>query len=357
MPETGVHDIESATAGDEPAAVSTGHLPSAEETRAAVEHAWDRFNNVHDGAVPQYYPALAEVDPDLFGIAIASTSGAIFAAGDVDAPFTIMSIAKPFVLALVLESAGADAVRTRIGTNATGFPFNSGIPVEIHRGHLTNPMVNAGAIATTGLVPGNTIEEKWDAIVSTLSRFAGRSLVLHDDIFASASRSNHRNRALANLLYSFGQLDGDPADIVELYTRQSSLAVTAVDLAIMGATLADGGVNPKTGERIASADVCRRVLAVMATAGMYESSGEWLFEVGLPAKSGVGGGIITVSPGKGGLATFAPPLDTAGNSVRGQLVARYLAHRLGLDIFTSQPDPAHYAFASASESHSWKETA
>jgi len=357
MSEPDKNETESAATDDESPVVSTGHLPSDATTRAALDDAWNRYRTVRDGAVPDYYPALAEVDPDLFGIAVASTSGAIYSTGDVDVPFTIMSVAKPFVLALVLEYAGASAVRARIGTNATGFPFDSGISLEIRQGHLTNSMVNVGAIATTSLVPGNDVEEKWRAIVETLSRFAGRPLAVHEAVFASASRSNHRNRALANMLYSLDRLYGDPAETVELYTRQSSLAVTATDLAIMGATLADGGVNPKTGKRVVSAGVCRRVLAVMATAGMYESSGDWLFEVGLPAKSGVGGGIVTVSPGKGGLATFAPPLDAAGNSVRGQLVARFLAHRLGLNVFTSQPDPALHAFSVTTESLPGKETA
>ena len=337
--------------------VSTGTLPRSETTRAAVEDAYLHFRSVRDGTLPDYYPALAEVDPELFGIAIAATSGELFTAGDVSVPFTIMSVAKPFVLALVLEHLGSALVRNRVGVNATGFSFDSAIPVELNAGHLTNPMVNAGAIATTSLAPGADVAEKWQAIETTLSRFAGRRLELHTEVFNSASESNHRNRALANLLVSLGRLAGDPAEAVELYTRQSSLSVTTLDLAIMGATLADGGVNPKTGERVVSAEVCQRVLAVMATAGLYETSGDWLYEVGLPGKSGVGGGIVTVSPGKGGLATFAPPLDPAGNSVRGQLVARYLAQRLGLGLFTSEPDSTHYASRKTNESDRREETA
>lgn len=336
------HQSSAPSLSEEPDVISTGRLPLGDAVRAGIAEAFTRFRDVRDGVVPSYYPALAEVDPDLFGIAVVSTGGEVFAAGDVYMPFTIMSVAKPFVLALVLEHLGPDEVQKQVGVNATGFPFDSGIPSELHPEHRTNPMVNAGAIATTSLVPGVDLTEKWRAIQTTLSRFAGRDLRLHDEIFASASATNHRNRALANLLVSVGRLSGDPAEAVELYTRQSSLAVTAVDLAVMGATLADGGVNPTTGERVVSAAVCRRVLAVMATAGLYETSGDWLYEVGLPAKSGVGGGIVTVSPGKGGLATYAPPLDAAGNSVRGQLAARYLAQRLGLDLFISQPNPAHY---------------
>lgn len=320
--------------------VSTGQLPISEAVRAALEDARIRFASVREGEIPNYYPALAEMNPDLFGIAVVATSGQIVAAGDADAPFTIMSIAKPFVLALVLDQLGPDAIRTLIGVNATGYPFNSAVPIDISGNRQNNPMVNPGALAVTSLVPGASLDARWNAIVACLSQFAGRDLALDQAILESALSSNHRNRALANLLYTTGRLYADPAETVELYTRQSSLSVTALDLAIMGATFAGGGINPLTGQPVVSAAVCRRVLAVMATAGLYETSGEWLYDVGLPGKSGVGGGIVTVSPGKGGLATFAPPLDAAGNSVRGQLVARYLAQRLGLDLFASESDPA-----------------
>ena len=199
-------------------------------------------------------------------------------------------------------------------------------------------MVNPGAIATTSLAPGATTDDKWEFIREGLSRFAGRSLSLDEEIYASASATNHRNRGIARLLEDRGCLYADPDEAVDLYTRQSSLAVDAQDLAVMGSTLADGGVNPVTGLRVVDAESCRHTLAVMASAGLYETSGDWLYEVGLPGKSGIGGGIVTVSPGKGGLGTFAPLLDEAGNSVKGQLVARFLAERLGLDLFVSSPD-------------------
>jgi glutaminase len=229
-------------------------------------------------------------------------------------------------------------VHRRIGANATGLPFNSLEAIEQSGDGRTNPMVNAGAIATTSLVPGATTEAKWQFIQEGLSRFAGRALALHDEVFASASETNHRNQSIARLLQSYERLYSDPAEAVDLYTRQSSLAVTARDLAAMGATLADGGVNPLTGGRVVDAATCRYTLAVMATAGLYETSGDWLYDIGLPGKSGIGGGIVTVSPGKGGLGTFAPPLDEAGNSVKGRLVARFLSRRLGLDLFASAPD-------------------
>ena len=197
-------------------------------------------------------------------------------------------------------------------------------------------MVNSGAIATTSLVPGSTLEARWRFIQDGLSRFAGRQLSINAEVLASAAKTNYRNQAIARLLQTFGRIAIDPAEATDLYTRQCALNVSAKDLAVMGATLAHGGVNPLTRERVVDAACCKFALAVMATAGLYETSGDWLYDVGLPGKSGIGGGIVTVSPGKGGLGTFAPPLDQAGNSVKGQLIARFLSERLGLSLFASQ---------------------
>jgi glutaminase len=199
-------------------------------------------------------------------------------------------------------------------------------------------MVNAGAIASTSLVPGATTDAKWRFIHDGLSRFAGRTLPLNAEVYASATETNYRNQSIARLLQSFGRIYTDPAEATDLYTKQCSLNVSAKDLAVMGATLADGGFNPLTKERVVDPAVCHYTLAAMTTAGLYETSGDWLFDVGLPGKSGIGGGIVTVSPGKGGLGTFAPPLDSAGNSVKGQLVAKFLSERLGMDLFVSKPD-------------------
>jgi glutaminase len=250
-----------------------------------------------------------------------------------------MSVSKPFIFALVCELIGPGEARARLGANATGRPFNSIGAIEEMPGGLTNPMVNAGAIATTSLVPGASIEEKWAFIHGGLSRFAGRTLTLNEDVYASAVETNFRNRAIARMLQSLDRIYCDPVEALQLYTRQCSLNVSARDLAVMGATLADGGVNPISGERVVDPHVCHCTLAIMATAGFYETSGDWLYEVGLPGKSGIGGGIVTVSPGKGGLGTFAPPLDSAGNSVKGRLAARYLSQQLGLDLFVSAPAP------------------
>jgi glutaminase len=277
---------------------------------------------------------------ELFGVCVASTTGEVHAAGDADHAFAIMSVSKPFVFALVCQVLGAEVMRERIGVNATGLAFDSIAAVERSVDGRTNPMVNAGAIATTSLVPGATDDARWRFVAEGLSRFAGRTLRLDAEIYASASETNTRNQALARFLRSRDRLWMDPAAATDLYTRQCSLGVTAKDLAIMGATLADGGVNPVTRGRVVDAAVCRYALAVMATAGLYETSGDWLYEIGLPGKSGIGGGIVTVSPGKGGLGTFAPPLDEAGNSVKGQHVARFLSRRLGLDLFLSAADEA-----------------
>lgn len=319
------------------APVSTGRLPSPERVQQLVEAAYQRFKSDDTGHNADHYPALAAVPRTLFGVCVAGVDGALYTAGDTEYPFTIMSVAKPFVFALVCQAVGAEQARVKLGVNSTGLPFDSVMAIELHPDQPTNPMVNAGALATTSLVPGATAEEKWQFIHDGLSRFAGRRLTLDTEVYASAMASNHRNHAIARLMWSSGRLYLDPVETTELYTRQSSLQVTATDLAVMAATLADGGVHPRTNERVIDAEHCPHVLAVMATAGLYETSGDWLYTIGLPGKSGVGGGIITVAPGKGGLGTFAPPLDGAGNSVKGQLVAQFLSQRLGLNLFASQP--------------------
>jgi glutaminase len=318
--------------------VSTGSLPPRERVRALVTDAYDRHRGNRDGALSGVYPALQRVSPSLFGICVVGTNGDLFTAGDADREFTIMSVAKPFVFALVAQAVGTERLRELVGVNATGLAFNALEALERGDGR-TNPMVNPGAIATTSLVPGATAEARWRVVVDGLSAFAGRELSLDDEIYASASETNHRNREIVAALERRGRLYCDPVEALDLYTRQSSLKVTAHDLAVMGATLADGGVNPLTGERVVDEAICGHTLAVMVTAGLYETTGDWIFDVGLPAKSGIGGGIVTVSPGKGGLGTFAPLLDEAGNSVKGRLVARDLAQLLGLDVFASAPMP------------------
>jgi len=312
--------------------VSTGHLPSPDQISELVTEAHERFRSDTDGANSEVYPALAAAPSDRFGICVAGTSGAIYTVGDAEVEFTVMSVSKPFVFALVCQAIGPERAREKLGVNGTGLPFNSLEAVERSGDGRTNPMVNPGAIAATSLM------RDWQAIHAGLSGFAGRELSVNDEVYRSASETNGRNQELARLLERRERIYRDPADAVDLYTRQCSLNVTATDLAVMGATLADGGVNPLTKERIVDQDVCRYTLAVMTTAGLYETSGDWLYDVGLPGKSGIGGGIVTVSPGKGGLGTFAPRLDEAGNSIKGQLAARFLSSQLGLDLFASRPE-------------------
>jgi len=324
----------------EPAArayVSTGNLPPEEHVRLLVQEAFHRFSTNTDGEVSHVYPSLATVDPDKFGICVANTRGLTAVAGDVNTEFTLMSVAKPFVFALMCGVHGPDTVAQYIGLNATGRRFNSVGAIEDRADGRTNPMVNPGAIATTSMTPGGNTEEKWRFLREGLSGFAGRDLEIDDEVFASASATNAINRAIGDLLRGYGRLATGSEQTVDLYTRQSCLKVTARDLAVMAATLASGGVNPATGEHVVDQVTCRCALVVMATAGLYETSGEWLYTIGLPGKSGIGGGIVMVSPGKGGLGTFAPRLDPAGNSVKGQLAAAFLSRELGLDMFISAP--------------------
>jgi glutaminase len=290
------------------------------------------FAGVDEGAVVDYIPALAGQRPDLFALAFAGIDGSLTASGDATIPFSLQSISKPFVFALVCQALGTDEARVRIGVNSTGFRFDSSMAVELGRGP-TNPMVNAGAIATTSLVPGGTAEAKWDFILRGLSGFAGRALTLNHEVYASESTVNQGNQGIARVMAGYRLMYFDPLAATDVYTRQCSIDVTVEDLAVMGATLANGGRNPVTGEVIVDRESCVRAQAVLATAGLYERSGEWLYETGLPAKSGVSGGIVTVSPGTGGLASFSPRVDGSGNSVRGQLAIRRLSAQLGLGIF------------------------
>jgi glutaminase len=318
-------------------AVSTGELPSVEVVESLLDEVYEAYRSVDQGAVADYIPALANADPTLFGACIVGVRGRSFSVGNAQHEFSLQSISKAFVFALVCDQIGHDEARERLGVNATGLSFNSVMAIELNEERTMNPMVNAGAMATTSLVPGRTPADRWEFIVDGLSRFAGRPLVLDDEVYASESATNLRNQGIAHLLQSYGRLYSDPDETTDTYTRQCSLLVSATDLAVMGATLADGGVNPMTGEQVIEAHNCKHVLAALATAGLYEHSGDWLYEVGLPGKSGVSGGIVTIAPGKGGMGTFSPPLDGAGNSVRGQRATRHLAEKLGLNVFASKP--------------------
>ncbi len=230
-------------------AVSTGSLPDEATVESLVHAAHERYRRRDDGVIPDYIPALGEADPDHFGLCVARTDGRMHAAGDVEVQFSIQSISKAFVYALVSERYGHEIVRDRVGVNNTGLSFNSVMALELNAGHPMNTLVNAGALATTALMPGDTPEEKWEHIRAGLSRFAGRPLEVDETVYRSEAATNHRNRGIAQLLESYGRIDGDSLAVVDVYTRQCALRVCARDLAVMGATLADGGVNPLTGER------------------------------------------------------------------------------------------------------------
>lgn len=328
---------DSAPAALQEAAISTGSLPNAARVRSLLDEAHFRYRSDDHGVVADYIPALAGADPGLFGLSLAGVDGGVYSAGDARAEFSIQSISKAFVFALVDQLLGHDTIRRRVGVNNTGLPFNSVMAIELNNGSPMNAMVNAGAIAVTSLVPGADVEARWEFVLEGLSKFAGHELSTDSDVYLSESASNGRNRSIAGLLHSYDRIAADPDEAVEVYTRQCSVNVTAEDLAVMGATLADGGVNPITGERVVDASVCRDTLAALAAAGLYERTGDWLYEIGMPGKSGVSGGLVTISPGKGALGSYAPRLDPAGNSVRGQRAAHFLSGALGLNLFSSHP--------------------
>ncbi|MFQ3595279.1 MAG: glutaminase A [Sphingomonadaceae bacterium] len=290
-----------------------GLVPAA---RDAVLAAHARFRNLRDGRLADYIPALATRDPDLFGIALTLADGTILEAGDTRIPFTLQSLSKVFTLARVLEESGPEVIIEDIGVDATGRVFNSIDAIEQHHGREMSPLVNAGAIATVGHVSGTTREEIWQRILDMHSAFAARALDVDEAVYASESATNQRNRAIGILMHAYERFPMDPLLATDLYTRQCAIAVTTQDLATMAATLAFGGRNPVTGAQVMPRALVPGLLAVMATSGLYDESGKWLFQTGCPAKSGVSGGLFAVVPGRFGVAAFSPLLDEAGNSVR-----------------------------------------
>ena len=295
-----------------------------------LDEVWRSVAAIDDGEVATYIPELAKADPATFGLGLATLDGQVYTAGDL-VPFTIQSVSKPFVYALALADQGHDAVLAKVGTEPTGDPFNS-ISIDDATGRASNPMVNAGAIVTTSFVSGTTRAEQLDRVVSGLSAFAGRDLTVDDEVFESERATGDRNRAIAWFMRSAGLLDDDVDAQVDLYFRQCSVVVTARDLAVMAATLANGGVNPVTREQVVPRDVVASVLTVMTTCGMYDYAGEWLYRVGLPAKSGVSGGVAAALPGQLGLGLHSPLLDARGNSVRGVAAAERISRTLGLHL-------------------------
>ncbi len=297
-----------------------------------LEVLYERHRSDKSGQLASYIPDLARVPPDSFAIAFATTDGYVYEVGDGAAQFTIQSVSKAVIYGLALEDHGPDEVKQRIGVEPSGEAFNS-ITFDERNNRPFNPMVNAGAIAASALIKGASHEERYERIVDFFARFTGRRLDLDEDVYKSESRTGHRNRAIAYLELNFGMIDGDVDSHLDLYFRQCSLLVTARDLALIGATLANGGINPVTRERAMQADNVRSVLSVMNTCGMYDYAGGWQYNIGLPAKSGVGGGITAVLPGQLGIGTFSPRLDAVGNSYRGVKVCEDISRTFGLHLF------------------------
>jgi glutaminase len=293
--------------------------------------------HVTDGVLASYIPELTRVDPNGFGLSLSSADGFVYESGDAAIEFTLQSISKPFTYALALDLIGQNAVDATIGVEPSGEAFNE-ISVDKTTNKPKNPMINAGAIAAVSLIPATSPDERFAMIAEFYSAFAGRRLELDHDVYASEKASGSRNRAIAYMLQSFGVLDDDPDDVLDVYFRQCSFNVTSTDLARMAATLARGGVNPLTGRRVTNAAVVKRTLSVMVTCGMYDAAGDWVSAVGMPAKSGVGGGIVAVLPGQLGIGVYSPLLDAKGNSVRGVRLCRSLSEQLGLHFLTVSRD-------------------
>lgn len=312
-------------------------LPAAEELRNLVTKAHALFKGVTEGKNAEYIPYLDTVDSNLFGVAIVTVEGEVYAAGDSEYAFAIESLSKPFTLALVMQDRGEEAVVEQIGVEPTGLPFNSVIAVEAQKSMWDrpagNPLVNAGALTVVSLVKATSTAERWERIARTYDRFAGATLSFNEEVYKSETETNHRNRSIAQLLYSYNRLYAHPLETTDVYTKQCSVGVTTIQLATMGATLSNRGVNPVTGDRVVDARFVPKILAVMMMAGLYDGAGRWAWDTGLPAKTGVGGGIVAVVPGKFAIAAFSPPLDKLGNSVRGTRAIQYISEKLGVNLF------------------------
>ena len=322
-------------------ATGTTGMMSAQSMDAAINSAYTRYRGLQEGKNADYIPALAKVDPNLYGIAVIGADGKVHTAGDATTEVSVQSISKVFTMARVIQDQGPEAIEKRIGVDATGMRFNSIVAVEMANkllgGPELNPLVNPGAITTTSMVTGANEDEIWKKIIATYNDFAGRDLTVMQDVYKSEADTNQRNQAIGMLMFAYGYIKDNPQRATDLYTRQCSVGVNAKDLAVMAATLAFGGRNPVTGKQVIEPKNVPYVLAVMSTAGLYDDSGKWLYHTGLPAKSGVGGGLIAVSPGKFGIAVVSPPLDEAGNSVRAQRSITEISNNLGGNPYVSRP--------------------
>jgi glutaminase len=312
--------------------------PAVKDFQRVVDAAYAKYKDLKDGKNADYIPILTETPSDLFGVVIVTKDGKVYSAGDVDYVFSIQSVSKPFTAALVMTEQGPAVLKEKIGVEPTGLPFNSKLALEIYKARSVNPLVNAGAIAAVSLVQATSEQDRWNKVQQNLSDFAGRPLGVLEKVYESEYTTAWGNRGIANLLYNWGRLYSEPEEALRVYTRQCSVGVSARDLGMMGATLANGGVNPVTRKQVMPARHVPELLAVMATAGFYDESGDWMYTAGLPAKTGVGGGIVAVVPGRFAIAAFSPRLNEAGNSVRSLNAIRDIAGELGVGVFGANPN-------------------
>jgi len=310
--------------------MATAHTPSP--IQSFLDGLRAKYADYREGQVASYIPELAKADPELFGICIATTDGYVYEVGDSRREFTIQSISKPFVYGLALDDHGADAILSKVGVEPSGDAFNA---ISLHKvtGCPLNPMINAGAIATTGQIVADSPEERMERILRMFARYAGRTMTIDREVYESESRTGHRNRAIGHLLRNFDVLTDDPTGTVDVYFRQCAISVTCADLALLGATLANQGVNPVTGVRAIRQEHVENVLSVMASCGMYDFSGGWIYDVGMPAKSGVAGGVLAVLPGQLAIGVYSPRLDAQGNSARALKVCEELSRAWELHQF------------------------
>ena len=317
---------------------ASAQMPSDQEFQRVVDEAHEAFKDLKDGANANYIPILDTIPSELFGVAIVTRDGKVFTAGDVDYKFSIQSVSKPFTAALIMAQQGPEAVRENIGVEPTGLPFNSQVAIQLYDERSVNPMVNAGAIAAVSLVEAEDEADRWKQVKENIERFAGEGLTVLDEVYQSEIDTAWSNRAIAWNLFNYGRLYAPPEESLRVYTKQCSIGINTRNLAVMGATLSNGGVNPLTGHKLMPAEHVPELLAIMATAGFYDESGEWMFTAGLPSKTGVGGGIVSVVPGQFAIAAFSPRLNEAGNSVRSLSAIRQIAGELGVGLYGANPD-------------------
>ena len=322
---------------------------SVGDLQTAVNAAHAKYKGLNAGATADYIPELAKVPADLFGVAIVTLDGKVYTAGDVDYAFSIQSISKPFASALMMEQEGVEAVRAKIGVEPTGMALNSILGIDLQGRSPRNPLVNAGAIATISAIEAKNETERWNKVLDWMSDMAGEKLTMLDDVYKSEAATNWNNRAIGWMLHNRGKMYSEPMEAVDVYTKECSIGVTAKQLAMMGATLANGGKNVKTGKQVMKGENVPELLAVMMMAGFYDESGLWAYTAGLPAKTGVGGGIVAVVPGKMAIAAFSPRVNDAGNSVRAMNAIEYISRELGLSIFGANAGEAVLAKITASQ--------